>query len=161
MLRRPRVKYVVLGMFLGQGVGLLIGFALGNPGAWSGVGLGMGLLLGVLLPAEHRRTAPTQQSFVVGGSGKSRAASPELRSTGRGEIEGPAVLRKFVYRHEAEVTKNLLEANGIESFVTSDDCGALGPSLQFVKGTLLLVASTDVERATEVLDASGLNAPTE
>jgi hypothetical protein len=61
------------------------------------------------------------------------------------------VLRQFSYRAEAEIVRELLEANGIDAFVVSDDCGAVDPALQFGRGTNLLVAECDVARADELL----------
>jgi hypothetical protein len=64
------------------------------------------------------------------------------------------VLRTFNYRHEAEVVKGYLQARGIESFVISDDCGAVDPALEYGRGTQLLVAEEDLRRAMDALAAS-------
>jgi hypothetical protein len=61
------------------------------------------------------------------------------------------VLRQFSYRGEAEIVRELLEANGIDAFVVSDDCGAVDPALQFGRGTNLLVAEGDLARADRLL----------
>lgn len=63
------------------------------------------------------------------------------------------VLRVFNYRSEAEIVSELLEAAGIASHVTSDDCGMVDPALQFVRGALLWVSQEDRERALEVVAA--------
>ena len=61
------------------------------------------------------------------------------------------VLRQFNYRAEAEIVRELLEANGIEAFVVSDDCGAVDPALQFGRGANLLVAEKDFARADQLV----------
>ena len=61
------------------------------------------------------------------------------------------VLRTFNYRHEAEVVKGFLASAGIDSFIISDDCGAVDPALEFGRGAQLLVAEQDHGRAVEVL----------
>jgi hypothetical protein len=61
------------------------------------------------------------------------------------------VLRRFSYRHEAEVVRSVLEGSGIVAFVTSDDCGSVDPALGMVRGVSVAVAEVDVERAEDVL----------
>jgi hypothetical protein len=61
------------------------------------------------------------------------------------------VLRTFAYRHEAELVRGLLATRGVDAFVVSDDCGAVDPALEFGRGTHLLVADEDLERAREAL----------
>ena len=61
------------------------------------------------------------------------------------------VLRTFNYRHEAEVVKGFLAATGIDSFIISDDCGAVDPALEYGRGTHLLVAEEDCGRAVDAL----------
>ncbi len=64
------------------------------------------------------------------------------------------VLRRFNYRHEAEVVRSVLDADGIEAFVTSDDCGSVDPALGLVRGACVVVAAEDVARAEESLAQS-------
>jgi len=64
------------------------------------------------------------------------------------------VLRQFSYRAEAEIVRELLQANGIEAYVVSDDCGAVDPALQFGRGANLLVAEDDADRARQLIDDS-------
>lgn len=68
-------------------------------------------------------------------------------------MDSRVVLRTFNYRHEAEVVKGFLASAGIESFIISDDCGAVDPALEYGRGTHLLVAEQDRGRAVEVLSA--------
>lgn len=60
-------------------------------------------------------------------------------------------IHTFDYRHEAELAKSALEANGIHAIVASDDGGRQEISLQFVHGAQLLVNPEDVTRAKSVL----------
>jgi hypothetical protein len=64
------------------------------------------------------------------------------------------VLKTFNYRHEAEVLKGFLAASGIDSFIVSDDCGAVDPALEYGRGTHLLVAEEDLVRAVEALSTA-------
>ena len=64
-----------------------------------------------------------------------------------------AVLRTLPTREEAELLRGLLETNGIQAFVASDDARGLQPPLELVTGVKLLVAEEERERAEEVLRA--------
>jgi len=63
------------------------------------------------------------------------------------------VIRRFSYRHEAEVVRSVLDASGVVAFVTSDDCGSVDPALGLVRGACVAVAAVDAARAEEVLAA--------
>jgi hypothetical protein len=65
------------------------------------------------------------------------------------------VLRRFNYRHEAEVVKSVLEGDGIDALVTSDDCGSVDPALGLVRGACVVVTSDDAARAEELLAQVG------
>jgi hypothetical protein len=66
---------------------------------------------------------------------------------------GPkVVLRILSSRAEADVLANVLAGSGIDSFVASDDCGAIDPALSFVRGVHLFVAEDDRERAEALLE---------
>jgi hypothetical protein len=73
-------------------------------------------------------------------------------------MTGTVVLRRFSYRHEAEVALSLLDGHGIEAWVTSDDCGSVDPALGLVRGACLIVDDEDAARAAELLD-DGAEAP--
>lgn len=66
----------------------------------------------------------------------------------------PVVIREFSSRNEAEFLREVLEASGIQAFISSDDCGAEGPSLQLSQGARLLVAAEDAADAEAVIAAS-------
>jgi hypothetical protein len=61
------------------------------------------------------------------------------------------VIRRFSYRHEAEVARSFLDGHGIEAWVTSDDCGAVDPALGLVRGACLVVTDENAARAEELL----------
>jgi hypothetical protein len=61
-------------------------------------------------------------------------------------------LRTFNYRHEADLAKTALEAEGIPAKVFSDDGGRQEMSLQFVRGAQLLVRAEDAARAKRILN---------
>lgn len=58
----------------------------------------------------------------------------------------------FFYRHEAELARSVLSANGIEAIVTSDDTGGQGPGLQYVLGAHVLVHPGDAALARRILE---------
>jgi Putative prokaryotic signal transducing protein len=60
-------------------------------------------------------------------------------------------VRTFNYRHEAEMAKSALEANGVPAVVFSDDGGGQEVSLQFVRGAKLMVNQQDESRAKRIL----------
>ena len=60
-------------------------------------------------------------------------------------------IHTFSYRHEAEMAKGLLEANGIYATVFSNDAGSQEVSLQFVHGAMLMVKPRDEPRAKALL----------
>ena len=62
------------------------------------------------------------------------------------------VLRTVSSRAVADMLSNVLAGAGIESFVASDDCGSVDPSLSFVRGVHVFVAEADRERAEELLE---------
>jgi hypothetical protein len=71
-----------------------------------------------------------------------------------GELE-LVLLRRFAYMHEAELAKDLLEEEGIEAVILSDDYGGVPKELGFGTGQAkLLVFEDDVERAEELLESA-------
>lgn len=71
-----------------------------------------------------------------------------------GPMADVVVIRRFSYRHEAELVRSVLEAGGVGAFVTSDDCGAVDPALGLVRGVCVAVPAEDVDRSEDIL-ASG------
>ncbi len=61
------------------------------------------------------------------------------------------LLRTFLYRHEAELAKGILEANEIYSMVSADDLGGMRPHMSF--GSVnLFVFDFDIEQAKKFLE---------
>jgi len=56
---------------------------------------------------------------------------------------------------EAMIDHGRLQAAGIEAMVTKDDCGGMRPHLAYTLGVKLRVASSDEEKAKEVLGEGG------
>ena len=61
------------------------------------------------------------------------------------------VLEKFYNRLEADMAAGLLEAEGIQAFVSADGAGGTYPPLQYLRGVRLIVFSEDEARAREIL----------
>ena len=68
-------------------------------------------------------------------------------------MPGPVFIRTYASRLEAEIAKGVLEAHGIEAFVSADDMSGTRPELTFVLGARLLVKERDADMAVEALDA--------
>ncbi len=66
-------------------------------------------------------------------------------------MEGFVCVHRFYYRHEAELAQSALEADGIESRITSDDAGGQGIGIQFTNGVDLLVPEDALARARAIL----------
>ena len=61
------------------------------------------------------------------------------------------VVGTYRYRHEAEVSKSMLEANGIDALISADDLGGVQPMLGAVTGVRLLVRRQDAHSASQLL----------
>lgn len=69
------------------------------------------------------------------------------------DVEEFVVARIFTFRHEAEIARGMLEADGIESVIAADDCGGLRPFLGAASGgARLLVRRADAHRAKNLLE---------
>lgn len=60
-------------------------------------------------------------------------------------------VRVYSYRHEAELARSALEADGIEAMVEADDCGGQRPLMGANVGVKLLVRRSDESKAKSVL----------
>ena len=66
------------------------------------------------------------------------------------------VVRRFLYRYEAEFAKGLLSEKGIESIVSADDAGGMRPDIAFGRvAVYLLVKKDDFQRAQDALRVLG------
>jgi hypothetical protein len=61
-------------------------------------------------------------------------------------------VRTFDNRIDAEMAKDLLEAQGIPSYISGDDAGGIDPALQLTQGVRLIVQERDLARAGQTLD---------
>ncbi len=61
------------------------------------------------------------------------------------------IFQEFTSSVEADIVRQLLASAGIESALTSDDCGDMDPGLRFGRGVMLWVAVDDLERAKAVV----------
>jgi hypothetical protein len=67
--------------------------------------------------------------------------------------ENSVVVKTFMSEFEAEIAKGMLEEEGIECYVSSDDTGGMRPHLQLTLGVRLIVMEKDLQRTLEILDA--------
>jgi hypothetical protein len=67
------------------------------------------------------------------------------------EYEDFINFKTYSARYEAELAQSVLETNGIETLISSDDAGGVGPALAFTRGVQLLVKEEDIQKAEELL----------
>jgi len=61
-------------------------------------------------------------------------------------------IRSFYHKHEAELVKEILSEQGIESIIKADDCGGMRPHLTLgTAGIQLLINKEDFEKAEKIL----------
>ncbi len=65
--------------------------------------------------------------------------------------DNKVIVEKFSTRMEAELAAGLLEAEGIQTFISADDAGGAYPPLQYIRGVRLIVFPEDEVRAREIL----------
>jgi hypothetical protein len=78
-------------------------------------------------------------------------AEPEPSETHAAYLDLTRV-KTYWNRHEAELEKSYLSANGINAVICGDDCGGTRPALSFARGVHLLVKNDDVEKAKNILN---------
>lgn len=61
------------------------------------------------------------------------------------------VARTYSYRHEAEMGRTMLEANGVDAMIVADDCGGQRPLVGANIGVKLVVRRRDEHKATTLL----------
>ena len=64
--------------------------------------------------------------------------------------EKTVVIARYASEIEAEMLRMALEADGIECFVSRDDCGGTHPYLQQSTGVRVLVMESNGQRAREI-----------
>ena len=69
-------------------------------------------------------------------------------------MDQTVTIRRFLYRHEAELARSYLEASEIPSWVLADDAGGMQPQLNFAQqGVRLLTDEAHAQEAIGLLDA--------
>ncbi len=69
-------------------------------------------------------------------------------------MDKAVTIRRFLYRHEADLARSYLEASEIPSWVLADDAGGMQPALNFAQqGVRLLTDEAHAEEAIVLLDA--------
>ena len=69
-------------------------------------------------------------------------------------MDKTVTIRRFLYRHEADLARAYLEASGIPSWVLADDAGGMQPQLNFAQqGVRLLTDEEQAEEAITLLEA--------
>jgi hypothetical protein len=68
------------------------------------------------------------------------------------------VVATFGYRYEAEFARETLRVAGIESVLAGDDAGGAYAGMSFTRRIRLLVRSSELDRAREVLSAADADA---
>lgn len=66
--------------------------------------------------------------------------------------ENLVVVRTYWYRHEAEIGRSMLEANGVDAMIVADDFGGLDPALGADTGVRLMVKREDEDTAKKLLE---------
>lgn len=68
------------------------------------------------------------------------------------DTEGPVVVATYQSRPEADLARALLESEGIDATVWTDDAAGFHPQLTVVAGARLVVRSRDESAARMVLE---------
>ena len=70
------------------------------------------------------------------------------------DLESAVVVDTYSDRSFAESAVSLLESEGIDAIIRSDDAGHALPNLDLARGARVLVAPADAERARELLNVA-------
>ena len=89
----------------------------------------------------------------VGDERCSKCGTELSLETENEDKETTIVIRSFINEFEAEMAKSMLDEEGIECFISKDDEGSMGLSLQYTNGVDLHIFEKDKEKAEEVLKA--------
>ena len=68
------------------------------------------------------------------------------------EYENFVTFKTFLNRPEAEFAHSVLDANGIEAFISSDDAGGSRPELAFLRGVKVSVHQDDLQKAEKLFE---------
>jgi hypothetical protein len=97
------------------------------------------------------REVPSGPTAGTKGSALDRSEHRTRRGLG-----GLVEVAGFFYRHEAELARSVLAANGIDAMIVSDDTGGQGPGLQYVLGAHLMVHPGDAALARRILEEGAM-----
>jgi hypothetical protein len=75
----------------------------------------------------------------------------ENRMTHRSPQEDLVVAGTYSYRHEAEIGRSMLEANGVKAIMLSEDLGGIYPPPGASMGVGLLMRQRDEMKARKLL----------
>jgi len=67
------------------------------------------------------------------------------------EKDNWSMVAEFSNHPEADMTKNLLEKNGIRVAIWSDDCGGFAAGQTFIQRVRLFVSDSDRQAAMDIL----------
>jgi hypothetical protein len=87
-----------------------------------------------------------------------REPSPEESAL---NLEDAVVVETFPSKTAADLAASLLESEGIETWVLTDDAGGAYPPLQLTQGVQLFVSRQNEEWAKEILDEMAESLPEE
>ncbi len=70
-----------------------------------------------------------------------------------------AVVGTYLNEVEAQMTRDLLETEGIEAMVQKDNCGGMYPQMALIRGVRVLVNEVDELAARTIIDARAEEQP--
>jgi hypothetical protein len=69
-------------------------------------------------------------------------------------MQNPIPIAEFSNRTQAEMLIQLLESFGIESWISADDLGGVGPAQSFIRGVKVMVYPEDYAKAREIVEST-------
>lgn len=75
-----------------------------------------------------------------------------MQSEHADELGDLIVAQVYRFRHEAELARGMLEADGIEAVIVADDCGGQRPLLGASAGVRLLIRRSDAQKVRKLLE---------
>ena len=70
-----------------------------------------------------------------------------------------AVVGTYLNEVEAQLTLQLLEAEGVEAMIQKDNCGGMYPQMALIRGIRVLVSEADESAARTIIDARAVEQP--
>lgn len=69
-------------------------------------------------------------------------------------MQNPIPVAEFGNRTQAQMLINLLDGYGIESWISADDLGGVGPGQSFIRGVKVMVYPEDFSKAREIVEST-------